>query len=333
MKRLIAFVLILLIFLGALVAINKKNTSAIPERVEKNPVVMASLKPTYSIASALVEGTNISVKTVFPEGLKMEEQGRWFKENSQEFSTVAAETTAVISIKRVWCNDPVFAYTRRHNIRVINIRADEPTDPNLAGVSKLERPDNYFETETTSSKVQIGDNCSELSPFIWMSLSNAAKMAELISLDLKRISPKDAETIEKNLSTFKNKIFILKARYEKKLIDAEAFSVIMLSPDFVYLTENLNIYVTDYMLKDSYYWTDEDLAYLEEAIVDYDTRVVVSGFKQNKKIMKVINETGAKLVILDNMDSLGSLDDPKEWYLYKMEENLQKLVKAFIQVN
>lgn len=148
-------------------------------------------------------------------------------------------------------------------------------------------------------------------------------MAELISIDLKKMSPEDADQIEENLNRFKREILEIQTEYEKTLIEVGAFSVIALTSDFIYLTDGLNLDVAAYHTKDSFYWEDSDLQELADEIEMYDIPVVICRVKPNDDIAAVIKEAEANWVVLSTLES-GT--DP---YQKQMKKNLEALVEAF----
>jgi ABC-type Zn uptake system ZnuABC Zn-binding protein ZnuA len=336
MKRLIALTLILLILLTALLVLNRMKGNA-PLETEDisgasfsaplpgNPVILSSQDACFSIAAAMASGTDIQVERAMDEAVKMADQSRWFKENDRAFASVAKEAAGVISLKSVWDNDPLYAYTRRHNLYAVNTDAAEPVDPQFAGVGTLKVPEDSFPSEQDARR----GSEEQTSPYVWLSLSNGAKMAELIARDFKRINPDNQDIIDGNLRQFKKELMSLKSEYEMALVEADAWSVIALTPEFVYLTDDFNIDVVDYLLKDAYFWSDEDLAYLKQSIEDMDTRVLISSRRISSKLGPALEEAKSVGVVLETMDAMNSGLAPEELYLATMRENLRRIAEAF----
>jgi hypothetical protein len=103
----VAIVLVLFfILLGTLVVLNRNkipvntvgesSASAVPEKTER--VVLTTLAPLHYLTSELADGTNIRVTHLFPDGLRMNDMGRWFKENAESFETTARNADAVITL-------------------------------------------------------------------------------------------------------------------------------------------------------------------------------------------------------------------------------------------
>jgi hypothetical protein len=314
----ILFVIILLI--GVLVFLNRGKIAG--ER--KELLALTSLAPLYYLTSDLAEGTQITVKHLFPEGQRMADQGRWFKENGSIFEETAKVADAVVTIGSVWKNDPLYPYARRYNLFVVNIDAATPSDPLLSGVSKIEAPQDQKEPSVT----RIGQN-GGISPYVWLSVSNGIKMAELIASDLKRLSPEDSGAIEKNLDQIKSGLLALKVDYDMALLEAGAFSVIALSGDFVYFTDDFAIAVERYFLKEGYFWNDADIDVLKETIAKTGVYVAISGVQPREEISKALDESGAILAVLDTMDSNRAVEKEKDGYRRIMEKNLKKLLEAF----
>lgn len=298
---------------------------------QKNPLVLTCLQSTYSFTSILTKGTSIKVSNLGPAGYPMGRLGHYFKKHEKEVKDHAARADAVITIRSVWKHDPLYIYARKWNIRIIEIDASMPFDPALTGVSILEIPDSCPLLPGTQTGKSLRKDHRTISPYIWLSLSNASKMLSIIAGDLKRLSPKDAAVIDKNLVTFKKELFRLRLKYENMFAEMESLEVFGLTDVFPYFTNDLNLHVAGYFLKDDFHWTEEDLSNLKTRLQQDKIKVVIHKWEPKPEIIRAVMDAGAKLVVLNSMDP--ALDkegriDP-DGYLKSIRNNLEIIAKAF----
>jgi ABC-type Zn uptake system ZnuABC Zn-binding protein ZnuA len=298
-------------------------------------VVVTCLQSTHSFASILTKGTSIEVVDLSPTGYSMERLNHYFKKNEKKLEGRIATADAVITIRSVWKRDPLYIYARKWNVRVIEIDASMPFDPALTGVSVLEVPDSrpLLPGIQTSESPRKGHQT--VSPYIWLSLSNASKMLSIIAGDLKRLSPADATAIDKNLLGFKKELFRLRLKYEEMFAELEWFEAFGLTDVFPYLTNDLNIHVADYFLKNDFYWTEEDISNLKIRLQQDNIKIVIHKWEPKPEIAQAIKDAGARLVVLDSMDSskdsgLSREGEPDSGgYMNIMRKNLSAIAGAF----
>ncbi len=111
----------------------------------------------------------------------------------------------------------------------------------------------------------------------------------------------------------------------------EGLEVFSLTDVFPYLTNDLNIHVRGYFLKDDFYWTKEDLVNLKMRLQQDNIKVVIHKWEPKAEIGRATNEAGARLVVLDSMDpglwKKGELDP--DGYMKTMRKNLAAIAEAF----
>ncbi|MCG8549771.1 MAG: zinc ABC transporter substrate-binding protein [Desulfobacterales bacterium] len=278
--------------------------------------ILASFPATYSITAQLCSNTTLKALYLFPEKISMESQARYIKTHGKSLAETFKTATAVVSLRSAWPKDPLFPAARKENIRVVEIDAAMPFDRQKAGIPLLAAP--------SEDKKNRGP-----SPLLWLSLANASRMADIIGGDLERISPKDKIAISQNLKTFKQVVFKLRSTYESGFAQLDNLAVIALTTDFIYLTENFNIDVARYFLKPEIDWTNEDVADFEHAIRNNGINTVIQKWIPDQKIMDAIQNSGARLVVLDNINP-GMSRDPisVDTYLDTMQQNLFVLADA-----
>lgn len=301
---------------------------------EKKTVnIITSIKPAYSMACNLVPGTSINVKYIDGDELMMNELAAYFKEvyKSEEFKKLSKDTDAVFNMSSIWNEDELYVYTALNNIYVVPFDVTLPLNPALQGVSVCEVP-----KIDESGKVVEGEKVP--SPYVWLSLSNAVTMTDIIANGMKEMSPKDAATIDKNAKEYTNKILSLKAEYEEKFLNVDVTPVAAFTSDFVYLTNNFNIFTEELLLKDVYSYEDADWEKLDDIVENRGVKVFLSSFVDEGVSEHLSKHEGVKFAVLNTMDD--GMDDgiedkeiyeseAGEWYLAVMRNNLEMLYGAF----
>lgn len=285
--------------------------------------VVTSLPVTYGIASALAQETNIRVMNVPPEGKPMNALARYFEKPPQKALETLRAADAVVTIGKLWREDPLFVAARAQNIRVVNIDATEPYSATLTGVSLVREPRGaapWAEEAGSSDETPV-------SRYFWLGFSNVVRAAEIVAADFMRLSPQYAERIAQNLATFRRQLFELRNGWEEKFAALESVSLFALSPDFVYLTNDLGLFVDGCFFKQDIDWTDADLEAFRKYLTDHAVRVVIHRWEPDARILEAIRAAGAKLVVLRTAESpfpSGTPLTPDTW-LTQLTSSLQAL--------
>jgi len=276
--------------------------------------ILTSFPATYSITAQLCSNTTLKAVYLFPEKVSMDSQIQYIKTRGKALASVLQTATAVVSLRSAWPNDPIFPAARKENIRVIEIDATMPFDRQKAGIPLLTAP-----SEDGKNRVP--------SRLLWLSLANASRMADIIAGDLERLSPEDKTVITQNLRIFKQVVFKLRSTCESRFAQLDNLAVIAMTTDFIYLTENFNIDVVRYFLKPEIDWTNEDMVIFEQAIRNNEITTVIQKWTPDQKIIDAIRNSGARLVVLDNINPGMSRDLlSAQTYLDTMQYNLNVLV-------
>lgn len=295
---------------------------------QSRPIVLTTVPVPYSIASLLAKDTDISVQNIPEDGRRMYGVQRYLQKFKSKLNPVFSRADAVVTIGKLWRKDPLYAAVRAENVRVVNIDATRPWSSSMTGVSVVEEPD-----ISNAWSIVSGNSVTVRRPsiYFWMSLANGARMADIIATDFMKLYPQYADKVKSNLSSLQSRIHNLRLKYEKAFSNIENLSVVCLTCEFVYLTDEAGIYVDSYLVKQDIKWTDTDLAMLTNRLKDNAIPVVIHKWMPSKPIQNAIKAGGAQLVVLDPLD--GSVLSGKtlsaEYYLEKMEQNLKDLNKAF----
>jgi ABC-type Zn uptake system ZnuABC Zn-binding protein ZnuA len=265
------------------------------------PLVVTSLQPTYSLTYALAAGTSIRVENAPADGARMAAQERALFDD--DLDALFTDTDAVVTIARVWREDLLYPAARDRNIRVVPIDAARPWNEGTTPVGLTRVP-------CVSVVWAESEACGEdISPFLWLSISNGVRMAEHIAADLERLAPQDTAKIQSNLENLVSELRDLKSEYDNRFALLPDPRVFALADEFVYLFGEMGVFVDGYFPKEDVRWTDEDLAGFEEYLSNGGPSIVVHKWEPTQPIMDAINRAGAKLLILDTGDPGIETDD------------------------
>ena len=127
-------------------------------------------------------------------------------------------------------------------------------------------------------------------------------MGDIIAQDLIQLFPGAADTIQTNLDDLKWSLLNLRNEYQGRLIEAASDTVFALTGDFVYLTNDMGLYVDGYFIKQDIRWTEEDLAGLTRHLTERDIGVVLHKWQPSEAIQQAVSSAGATLVVLNSGD-------------------------------
>jgi len=288
-------------------------------------VVATALPATYSIAAALAEGTPITVRLVPEGGRPMGQLPELFARRAEALTAELADVDAVVTIGKLWSDDPLYTIARAANIRVVDIDATKPWSIALEGIAVAAEP-------VTDAPFAATRPPAERAPsiFFWLSPANGARAADIVGRDLMRLVPESAARIERNLAAFRTAMLGLQTEYQVELAELPDLTVAALAPELVYLTNAFGIYVDSYFLKQDVEWTDGDLAGLSRYLEDNAIGVVIHKWEPAERIADAVAEGGAELVVLDPIDLGIETDDgiAADSYQRLLRANLEALYSA-----
>ncbi|MGG2396069.1 metal ABC transporter solute-binding protein, Zn/Mn family [Pseudomonas sp. SH1-B] len=247
--------------------------------------VLTSLPVTHGLGSALLQGTKVEVVRAAPARLPASRQISYFSgRGAGALEKAANEADAVIALRSLWPDDPLYPMARRSNIRIVEVDAARPVDGALPGIAL---------------RSQSGDALAEQP---WLSSNNLGRMADVMAADLVRLSPDDSQQIATNLAQIKQRLLTLSAENESRLAQLDNLSVASLSPGFEYLTTSLNLDVIELPEGEQ---GENQAALLQSALEDNDVRLVLSDRPVDEALQAVLQEAGAQLLVID-----ASSDEP-----------------------
>ncbi|MBK5513082.1 metal ABC transporter substrate-binding protein [Pseudomonas sp. TH15] len=265
--------------------------------------VLASLPITYGLGEVLLKGTDIKLERAAPANLPGSRQTAYFTgRGAPELSKLATDADAVIGVRSLWPDDPLYPNSRRSNIRIIEIDAARPVDGALPGIA-----------------VQPGNKVDGLNSQPWLASNNMGRMADVMAADLVRLAPEAKPKIEANLAALKQRLLKLSADSEARLASADNLTVMSLSDHFGYLIGGLNLELVGLDTRPDAEWTPEALKQLGATLKAYDVAVVLHHRQPSQALKAVISEAGSRLVVLST-----DAQDP----VVELEGNVDLVIKG-----
>ncbi|MGY2235761.1 metal ABC transporter substrate-binding protein [Pseudomonas gingeri] len=265
------------------------GTSARPVRI------LASLPVTHGLGEILLKDTGVVLQRAADANLPGSRQSAYFSgRGAAALQKLASNADAVIGLRSLWPDDPLYPMARRSNVRIVEVDAARPVDGSLPGIA-----------------VQPGQGVDGLNSQPWLSSNNLGRMADVIAADLVRLAPEAKPKIESNLATLKQRLLKLSADSETRLAKADNLSVVSLSERFNYLVGGLNLDLIEVDARSDEQWTPEALAKLGETLKDAEVKVVLDHRQPPEAVKSTISQAGSTLLVLDTegSDPLSGLQD------------------------
>jgi ABC-type Zn uptake system ZnuABC Zn-binding protein ZnuA len=264
--------------------------------------VLASLPITYGLGEVLLKGTQINLERAAPANLPGSRQTAYFTgRGAPALAKLATDADAVIGLRSLWADDPLYPVARRSNIRIVEVDAARPVDGGLPGIA-----------------VQPGV-ADGLNSQPWQSSNNLGRMADVLAADLSRLAPGAKAKIDANLAALKQRLLKLTADSETRLAQADNLSVVSLSDHVAYLISSLNLELVSTDARPDADWTPETLQKLSAALKDNDVAVVLHHRQPSEAVKAAVTAGGSKLLVL----SVDGADPVSE-----LETNVDQVIKA-----
>ncbi|CAI8763024.1 metal ABC transporter substrate-binding protein [Pseudomonas sp. IT-P4] len=265
--------------------------------------VLASLPITYGLGEALLKGTDVSLERAAPANLPGSRQTAYFTgRGAPALARLADDADAVIGLRSLWPDDPLYPVSRRSNIRIVEVDAARPVDGALPGIA-----------------VQPDNKVDGLNSQPWFSSNNMGRMADVMAADLVRLAPEAKPKIDANLAALKQRLLKLSADSEAGLANADNLSVMSLSDHFGYLIGSLNLELIGQDTRADAEWTPEALTQLATTLKDNDVAVVLHHRQPSDALKAVIAGSGSRLVVLST-----DAEDP----VAELEGNVDLVIKG-----
>ena len=265
--------------------------------------VLASLPITYGLGQLLLDGSEVKLQRAAAANLPGSRQTAYFSgRGAPALQKLAVNADAVIGLRSVWADDPLYPMARRSNIRIVEVDAARPVDGALPGIA-----------------VQPGTARDGLNSQPWLSSNNLGRMADVTAADLVRLAPAAKGKIEANLATLKQQLLKLSADSEQRLGEVDNLSVVSLSERFGYLMGGLNLEQVAYSVPAEDQWTPEALAQLTTLLKDNDVALVLDHRQPSEAVAAAVAKAGSHLLVLE-----GAGEKP----LSELQGSIDQVIKA-----
>ncbi len=268
--------------------------------------ILASLPITYGLGELLLKDSSVTLERAAAANLPGSRQSAYFSgRGAPALHKLATQADAVIGLRSVWSDDPLYPMARRSNIRIVEVDAARPVDGSLPGIA-----------------VQPGVHGDGLNSQPWLTSNNMGRMADVIAADLVRLAPQAKPQIEANLAILKQRLLKLIADSEAQLAKADNLSVVSLSDRLDYLIGGLNLERVEVDHKGDETWTPETLQALSETLKDNAVALVLDHRQPSAEVKKAIAKGGSELVVIgaDGTDPVAEL-----------QGNIEAVVKVLSQ--
>ena len=291
--------------------------------------VITGTQVTYSIARALLDDTPIETINVPEDGRRFNSLRDYIERRKARFEPLFKSADVAIAYTNVLSSDPLYRFAREANIHLVYIDAAQPWSLSSPGVALIQQP----VTDVDWGAIEETHALESDSPYFWLSLTNAVRMGDIVGNDLARVFPDYAQTILANRDTLKAELLSLYREFQNRLFEVTEVSVFALANEFVYLTNDMGLFVDGYFLKQDIDWTQKDLDKLTAHLKSRELRVVLHKWEPSEAIQTAVTAAGARIVVLDTADPGLSIDRQlaPAGYQQILRSNLEKVVQALGQ--
>lgn len=245
------------------------------------PMILATSIPALqSLAEEILKGTPISVVNPFGNEISIDELDGISKQFEAELDDLSPKVAAVITTRSIIPTDQLFIYVRHRNIRAVEIDCATPLSPVLTAVGKIK-------TNTDES----------VAPFVWLSLSNSIRMAEVLQSDLSALFPLYAKTISDNLTDFKMRANALRNELNTEFLKIDNFNAVSLSRDFDYLLKDIDLFVIEYFPPE-YTWNEQLIKQFEQLLASQSVGIIINRWETGTPADEIMRKFGVENAVL-----------------------------------
>lgn len=265
------------------------QTAAPTRLLVAHPVVAA-------LTTALARDTGIVVLRPVPETLPPSRQLAFFTgRGAAGLGEAARQADAVIALRSIWPDDPLFPLARRQNIRLIEIDAARPLDASLPGMA-----------------LQEGDASANALP--WLDPVNLGRMADVIASDVARLVPAARPRLLANVAALRQQLLATTAGSEARLAAASNLTVFSLSDRLDYLTNGFNLDTAGTDARADEAWTPDALAELTRRLRSASVVAVLHHRELPAALALAVQQSGARAIVLltEGRDPVGELRENAE---------------------
>lgn len=245
--------------------------------------VLASLPITYGLSQILLKDSGVVLERAADANLPGSRQSAYFSgRGAPALHKLASSADAVVGLRSLWPEDPLYTMARRSNIRIVEVDAARPVDGSLPGIA-----------------VQPGTPADGLNSQPWLSSNNLGRMADVIAADLVRLAPAAKPRIDSNLAALKQRLLKLSASSETRLAGADNLGVYSLSDRLSYLIGGLNLDLVGSASVTDDQWTPAQLQALTDTLKRGEVKLVLDHRQPPDAVKAAVSAAGSQLIVID----------------------------------
>lgn len=251
-----------------------------------HPVVAA-------LAQTLVPGSGIALLRPVPDTLPANRHPAFFNgRGAAGLAQAAREADAVVGLRSIWPDDPLFPLARRHNIRLIEIDAARPLDASLPGIA-------------------LQDGADTAAALPWLDPVNLGRMADVIAADLGRLVPAARPRLQANAAALRQRVLAATAQSEARLAMAANLTVFSLSDRLGYLVSGFNLDLAGSEVREDDAWTPDAVAALVPRLHAASVAAVLHHREPPAPLRAALQAAGLRTIVLqtEGRDPLADLSD------------------------
>ncbi len=251
-----------------------------------HPVVAA-------LTQTLVQGSGIALLRPVPESLPANRQLAFFTgRGAAGLAQAASQADAVVALRSIWPDDPLFPLARRQNIRLIEIDAARPLDASLPGIA-------------------LHEGAASATALPWLDPVNLGRMADVIAADLSRLVPDARPRLQANAAALRQQVLAVAAQSEARLAAAANLTVFSLSDRLAYLVSGFNLDLAGSDVREDDAWTPDAVAALVPRLRAASVAAVLHHREPPAPLQAALQAAGVRTIVLqtEGRDPLAELKE------------------------
>ncbi len=251
----------------------------------------------HPVAAALTEfvvrGTGIEVLRPVPAALPPNRHLAFFSgRGAAALGEAAQRADAVVALRSIWPDDPLFPLARRQNIRLIEIDAARPLDASLPGLA-------------------LQEHAASADALPWLDPGNLGRMADVIAADVARLVPAARPGVQANVAGLRQQVLAIASEAETRLAAASNLTVFSLSNRLDYLVSGFNLDPAGTDDRSDEAWTPPALAELTQRLRAAAVAAVLHHREPPAAVAQAVQQAGARLIVLqtEGRDPLAELKE------------------------
>lgn len=240
--------------------------------------VVAAHPVAYGLLAMLTKDTGLTSERATPERLPVSRHDSYLSgRGAKAFGGIVGNADALVDLRSIWPDDPLYPLARRHNIRIVEIDAANPIDRSLPGIA-------------------LATGAGGLDAYPWLNPVNLGRMADIIASELERLAPQEKGGLARNLAQIRQRLVRLNADAESGLLDAPSLSVAVASPRLNTLASAFNLDVVPVAAGQG--WDAPALEQLSAALKDNAIRILLLEAPGGPDLDRVLKDAGAKAIVI-----------------------------------